>query len=405
MESEIGRILREERSRILSTLIRALGDFDLAEDAMHSAILVALERWPIDGIPANPRAWITSTARHKGIDVLRRSQRMVPQDHHLNLVASVEPPVSVDDSAVEDDQLRLIFACCHPSLSPEGRVALTLREVCGLTTEEIAHAFLVTPTTIYQRIVRAKAKIRDDQIPFEIPDPAELGIRMESVLAVPYLLFNEGYFASGGESLIRKVLSQEAIRLARLLAELLPEPEVFGLLGLMLLQDARRAARSNEGGLVLFDDQDQSLWDPDLVGEGLDMVGRSLAGESPGAYSLQAAIVAEHMKGGLSGRKHWLAILGFYDQLLLRHPSPIVELNRAVAVAHCLGPEAGLIIVDEILGRGELLDYGLAHSTRAEFCRQLGMREEAEKSYNRALELTGQLERRRFLMDRLAQLS
>ena len=405
MQNEIDLILRAERPRVLATLVRILGNFDLAEDSLQSAYMVAIERWPEEGIPQNPRAWLIATARFKGIDALRRDQRMVPQEHLHNISDETHLPELHDECALEDDSLRLILACCHPKLSPEGRVALTLREVCGLTTEEIAHAFLVSPSTIYQRIVRAKAKIRDEQIPYVVPDAEDLSARMASVFSVAYLLFNEGYFASAGEYLTRQILSQEAIRLMRLLLEVLPNPESCGLLGLMLLQEARSAARTRDGDLVLFEDQSPSRWNSALMQEGLEIVARALDCEAPGTYALQAAIVAQHMQGALCGEKNWPKIVGLYDRLLDRSPSAIVELNRAVAVSKVEGARAGLVLINDILCRGELADYSHAHSTRAEFCRQLGQIEEAKRCYARALKLTTQGSRKRFLEGRLGELS
>lgn len=406
MHVELELVFRKERPRILATLIRLLGDFHLAEESLQSAITVALEKWPIEGIPKNPRAWLISTARFKGIDTLRISQRFIPHDHLLNVSDATDCYSEIlEDTSINDDQLRLILACCHPSLTLEGRVALTLREVCGLTTEEIAHSYLVPVSTIYQRIVRAKTKIRDDRIPYEIPGPDELPSRMAGVLTVVYLLFNEGYFASSGEALFRQILSREAIRLTRLLAELLPEPEVFGLLGLMLLQEARSTTRTMDGDLVLFEDQDPANWDSKLLREGMEKVKQACECESPGVYALQALIVAQHVQGAIAGKRDWRKIVEFYDLLLALNPSEIIELNRAVAVSNVDGADAGLAIVNDILGRGELANYSLAHSTRAEFCRSLGLVGEAKKSYVRALELTGQATRRRFLETRIEELA
>ena len=405
MQAELESIFRQERPRVLATLIRLLGDFHLAEESLQSAVVAALEKWPREGIPTNPRAWLISTARFKGIDTLRISQRFIPHEHVLNVNDADDGfSVIIEDSSVDDDQLRLILACCHPSLSLEGRVALTLREVCGLTTEEIASGYLVPVSTIYQRIVRAKTKIRDDRIPYEIPGSEELPPRMASVLTVVYLLFNEGYFASSGEALFRQILSREAIRLTRLLADLAPEPEVFGLLGLMLLQEARTATRTSDGSLVLFENQDPAHWDAELVREGMAMVQRASECDSPGFYTLQASIVAQHVLDAVEGHKDWSKIVELYDQLLALNPSEIIELNRAVAVSNVDGAGAGLAIVNDILGRGELADYSLAHSTRAEFCRRLGLIDEARQSYVRALDLTNQVARRRFLESRIEDL-
>ncbi len=372
---------------------------------MQAAFVVALERWHTEGVPRNPRAWLISTARFKAIDALRRKARLSALQEHSEL-SEVDPLPPFDESAIEDDRLRLIFTCCHPALSSEAQAALTLREVCGLTTEEIAHAFLSSPTTIGQRIVRAKTKIREERIPFELPDASELPIRMASVLTVAYLLFSEGYYASAGETLTRGLLSQEAIRLGRLLAELLPEPEVFGLMALMLLQESRSAARATErGDVILFDNQNLGLWDRGLYAEGLAAVARALDCQNPGEYALQAAIAALHMEGALDGNKNWEKIVSRYDQLLSLKPSAIVELNRAVAVAMVDGPEEGLAIVDRLLAVGGLQGYGMAHSTRAEFCRRLGRFDEAVGSYTRALALTTQAAQRRFLEQRVKELS
>jgi RNA polymerase sigma-70 factor (ECF subfamily) len=400
-------LYRSESRRILATLIRLLGDFDLAEDGLHDAFRAALEQWPKDGVPAHPRAWLVSAGRFKAIDRLRRSARFDASVQSLaeQLDGGASDAAELDDEGVEDDRLRLIFTCCHPALAPDARVALTLREVCGLTTEEIAHAFLTAPPTLAQRIVRAKAKIRDARIPYQVPSPADLPDRLDTVLHVIYLVFNEGYSASSGVSLTRPDLSGEAIRLGRLLIELLPEPEVVGLLALMLLQESRRAARTSpEGELVLLENQDRSLWNRDHIAEGKALVERALSSRRFGPYTLQAAIAATHTEALNTAATDWAQIVGLYDVLLRVEPSPVVELNRAVAVAMRDGPLAGLELVDAILARGDLADYHLAHSARAELCRRLGRTTEARASYKRALGLTRQEPERRFLERRLGGL-
>ncbi|MGH7580186.1 MAG: RNA polymerase sigma factor [Gemmatimonadales bacterium] len=409
MRETVEAVYRTESRRVLATLIRLLGDFDLAEEALHEAFAVAVERWPRDGVPANPRAWLVSTGRFKAIDGIRRRSRF---DASLaQLTATLEPdpadePGLGDDGGVEDDQLRLIFTCCHPALPPDAQVALTLREVCDLTTEEIARAFLTQPSTVAQRIVRAKAKIRDARIPYQLPSRSELPARLDAVLRVVYLVFNEGYSASSGVSLTRHDLSGEAIRLGRVLAELLPEPEVAGLLALMLLHESRRAARvSPEGDLILLDDQDRSCWKRDLIAEGSTLVRQALSSRRFGPYTLQAAIAAVHADAPSSAATDWAQIVGLYDVLARADPSPVVELNRAAAVAMRDGPAAGLALIDAILARGDLEDYHLAHSARAELCRRLGHREEARASYQRALGLALQEPERRFIERRLQGLS
>lgn len=393
---------REHSRAVLATLIRLLGDFDLAEEALHEAFRAALERWPRDGVPDHPRAWLVSAGRFKAIDSLRRQARFSPLDFD---VADPDDAAADDVHAVADDRLRLIFTCCHPALSPDVQVALTLREVCGLTTEAIAAAFLTPLPTLAQRIVRAKAKIRDARIPYEVPAAAELFDRLGSVLRVIYLVFNEGYVASSGEALLRHDLSAEAIRLGRLLVELLPEPEAIGLLALMLLHDARRAARTSPSGdLVLLEDQDRSLWDCAGITEGVALVQRALASRRFGPYTLQAAIAAVHAQAPSAAATDWNEIAGLYDVLMRMEPSPVVELNRAVAVAMRDGAGAGLALVDGILARGELADYRLAHAARADLCRRLGRIPEARSAYERALALTAQEAERRFLMRRLAEL-
>ena len=400
-------VYREESRRVFATLIRLLGDFDVAEEALHEAFRAALEQWPREGVPANPRAWLVSTGRFKAIDGIRRRARFVSVEDVAEQVEAVadETPAPWDDESIEDDRLRLVFICCHPALSPDAQVALTLREVCGLTTEEIAQAYLSTPPTLAQRIVRAKSKIRDARIPYQVPTPAELPERLDSVLRAVYLVFNEGYSASSGDSLTRVDLSREAIRLGRLLMELLPEPEVIGLLALMLLQESRRAARASpDGEIVLLADQDRSLWNRDQIAEGAALVERALVSRRFGPYSLQAAIAAVHAEAQSPEATDWREIVGLYDILLRADPSPVVELNRAVAVAMRDGPAAGLALVDTILARGELQDYRLAHAARADLCRRLGETEQARASYQRALGLTQQEPERRFIERRLHEL-
>jgi len=371
VRERLDTIYRDESRRVLATLIRLLRDFDLAEDALHEAFRAALEQWPREGVPANPRAWLVSVGRFKAIDAIRRRARFGALEDIL------EPAVPPDDAAapeeqesVEDDRLRLIFTCCHPELPPEAQAALTLREVCGLTTEEIAHAFLARAPTVAQRIVRAKAKIRDARIPYEVPPRDQLPDRLDGVLRVVYLVFNEGYSASSGASLTRPDLSTEAIRLGRLLVELLPEPEAVGLLALMLLHESRRAARSTAAGdLILLEDQDRSLWNRALIAEGTALVERALTSRRFGPYTVQAAISAVHAEAPDAASTDWGEIVGLYDLLLRSDPSPVVELNRAVAVAMRDGPEAGLALVDAILARGDLAGYHLAHAARADLCK------------------------------------
>ena len=403
----IDAVYRAESRRVLATLIRLLGDFDTAEEALHDAFRAALEQWPRDGVPGNPRAWLVSAGRFKGIDGIRRRARLDALDDVAELADSlaVDAPAR-DDETLEDDRLRLIFTCCHPALAPDAQVALTLREVCGLATEEIAGAFLTAAPTLAQRIVRAKAKIREARIPYEVPERPQLAERLDSVLRVIYLVFNEGYSASSGASLTRPDLSGEAIRLGRLLVGLLPEAEAVGLLALMLLNESRRAARtSRSGDLILLEDQDRSLWNREQIAEGTTLVEQALSSRRFGPYTLQAAIAAVHAEAPSSVATDWAQIVGLYDVLMRADPSPIVELNRAVAVAMRDGAQAGLALVDAILSRGELSDYRLAHAARADLCRRLGRREDARAAYERALGLTRQEPERRFLARRLAELS
>jgi RNA polymerase sigma-70 factor, ECF subfamily len=403
----LNAVYLSDSRRVLATLIRLLGDFDVAEEAMHDAFRAALEQWPRDGVPANPRAWLISAGRFKAIDSMRRRARFDPLDEVGNQadIAVVDAEPWADEESVEDDRLRLIFTCCHPALAPDAQVALTLREVCGLTTEEIAQAYLKPAPTLAQRIVRAKAKIRDARIPYEVPTRAALPERLDAVLRVIYLVFNEGYAASSGASVTRHDLSAEAIRLGRLLVELLPEPEALGLLALMLLQDSRRAARASKSGeLILLDDQDRSLWDREQIAEGTRLVERALSSRRFGPYMIQAAIAAVHADAPNAAATDWVEIVGLYDVLSRADPSPVIELNRAVAVAMRDGPVAGLDLVDAILDRGDLLDYRLAHAARAELCRRLGRIADARLSYERALALARQEPERRFLERRLAAL-
>jgi RNA polymerase sigma-70 factor (ECF subfamily) len=404
---KVGEIYRSESRRVFATLVRILGDFDLAEDALHNAFAAALEQWPRAGVPDNPRAWLVSAGRFKAIDALRRRARFdaVLADLADRLDHEAGDPAVADHGGVEDDRLRLIFTCCHPALSPEARVALTLREVCGLTTEDVARAFLIPAPTLAQRIVRAKARIREEQIPYRVPPREELPGRLDGVLRVVYLVFNEGYSASAGDSLTRPDLSGEAIRLGRLLVALLPEPEAIGLLGLMLLQDSRREARTTpKGDLIPLEEQDRTLWNRRRIAEGISLVRRALSRGRFGPYTIQAAIAAVHAQAPSVAATDWAQIIGLYDLLLRMAPSPVVELNRAVAVAMRDGPEAGLLLVDGILDRGELDGYHLAHAVRADLCRRQGDVAEARASYQRALDLAEQEPERRFLADRLADL-
>ena len=408
VRQRVDTIYRTESRRIFATLIRLLGDFDLAEDALHEAFRVAIEQWPRDGVPTNPRAWLVSTGRFKAIDALRRHARFDTSLDELaeRLEGDTGDALGENDQDIEDDRLRLIFTCCHPVLSLEARVALTLREICGLTTEAIAHAFLTTPPTLAQRIVRAKVKIRDTGIPYEVPSREELSERLNTVLQVIYLVFNEGYSASSGESLTRPDLSGEAIRLGRLLVELLPEPEAMGLLALMLLHESRRPARTSpEGNLILLEDQDRSLWNGQQIGEGIALMERALSSRQLGLYSLQAAIAAVYAAATDFTSTDWTQIVGLYDLLLQAAPSPVVEINRAVAVAMRDDAAAGLALIDAILARGDLTNYYLAHAARADLCRRLGNITEAQISYQRALDLAQQEPARRFLEQRMSNLS
>jgi RNA polymerase sigma-70 factor, ECF subfamily len=415
----VSAVYESDSRRVLATLIRLLGDFDAAEEAMHDAFRAALEQWPHEGVPGNPRAWLVSTGRFKAIDSMRRRKRFDALDDvgEAADIAVTDTASWADEESVEDDRLRLIFTCCHPALAPDAQVALTLREVCGLTTEEIAQAFLTPAPTLAQRIVRAKAKIRDAKIPYQVPTPAELPERLDAVLRVIYLVFNEGYSASSGSAVTRHDLSAEAIRLGRLLVELLPEAEAHGLLALMLLHESRRAARmSREGDVILLDEQDRSRWDKKQIAEGLQLVRQALSpsgaqhasGQRPttsvGPYVVQAAISAVHAEAATAAETDWNEIVGLYDVLMNLTPSPVVALNRAVAVAMRDGPADGLALVDEILARGELADYRLAHAARAELCRRLGRTDDARKSYERALKMTRQEPERRLIEKRLKEL-
>ena len=409
IRTTVDSIYRAESRRVLATLIRLVGDFDLAEEALHDAFTAALTQWPTEGVPANARAWLVSAGRFKAIDKLRRDARFDALDALADETAAPADESAAPDAepeSIADDRLRLIFTCCHPALAPDAQVALTLREVCGLTTEEIASAFLTRAPTIAQRIVRAKNKIREAHIPYEVPARALLPERLDGVLRVIYLVFNEGYSASSGATLTRADLSAEAIRLGRLLLALLPEPEVTGLLALMLLQESRRAARStSEGAVILLEDQDRSLWNREQIVEGLALVKRIFVARAAGPYMLQAAIAVEHARAVSAASTDWKRIVELYDALQALHPSSVVELNRAVAVAMRDGPAAGLALIDALFARGELADYHLAHAARADLCRRLGRDAEARAAYERALVLARQEPERRFLEKRLTELA
>jgi RNA polymerase sigma-70 factor (ECF subfamily) len=407
IRERVDEIYRADSRQILATLIRLLGDFDLAEDALHDAFRAALGLWPEEGVPANPTAWLISTGRFKAIDVIRRRSRFdASQESVVEGIYSNSTEVkALDEEEIKDDRLRLIFTCCHPALAPEARAALTLCEVCGLTTEEIARAFLIGAPTLAQRIVRAKSKIRDARIPYQVPSAEELPERLDAVLQIVYLVFNEGYYASSGASLVRADLSSEAIRLGRLLNELMPEPEVEGLLALMLLQESRRAARTSANGeLVLLEDQERSLWNRELIGEGIALVERALKSRRFGPYTLQAAIAAVHSEANSSAATDWPQIVALYDLLARIEPSPVVELNRAVAIAMRDGPEAGLRLIEELVARGDLAEYHLAHAARADLCRRLGKWAEARVAYEKALGLARLEPERKFLRKRLREL-
>jgi RNA polymerase sigma-70 factor, ECF subfamily len=399
-------IYRSESRRVFATLIRLVGDFDLAEEALHEAFAAAVEQWPRDGVPANPRAWLVSAGRFKAVDARRRRARFDATLAELAQRTDESADENVADEELEDDRLRLILTCCHPAISSSAQVALTLREVCGLTTEAIASAFLASPATMAQRIVRGKAKIREARIPYQVPALADLPERLDSVLAVVYLVFNEGYSASSGDSLTLPHLSEEAIRLGRVLIELLPDPEALGLLALMLFQESRRAARTSaDGDLILLEDQDRSLWDRAKIAEGQTLVQRAIASRRFGVYTIQAAIAAVHAEAPTASETNWNQMVALYDVLARAEPSPVVALNRAVAVAMRDGPLAGLQLIDEILSDGQLADYRLAHAARADFCRRLGRMAEARESYKKALTLSQQEPERRFLERRLRDLS
>jgi RNA polymerase sigma-70 factor (ECF subfamily) len=404
----IEALYRAESGRVLATLVRLLGNLDLAEESMHEAFAAALESWPKTGIPEKPRPWLISTARFKAIDGMRRRARFDGAQKdlvaHIESRVSAAPSATEDNEEIEDDRLRLIFTCCHPALPPEAQVALTLREICGLTTEEIARAFLVTPATLAQRIVRAKAKIRETPIPYEAPAPRELPERLGAVLQVIYLVFNEGYSAAAGAEVTRAELTGEAIRLGRLLTELQPEPEIMGLLALMLLQESRRAARSSPAGeLILLENQDRSLWNRAQIAEGVELLKKALNSRRFGPYTLQAAIAAVHAEAESVAATDWRQIVAIYDQLVRIQPSPVVHLNRAVAIGLRDGPEAGLKQIDAVLEDGELANYYLAHSARADMCRRLGRSAEARASYEKALALTQQEPERQFLQERIRE--
>jgi RNA polymerase sigma-70 factor (ECF subfamily) len=407
----IESLYRSESGRILATLVRLLGDLDVAEEAMHEAFAAALDTWPQAGVPAKPRPWLISTARFKAINGMRRRARFDSAQKDLALYTEARVNDALigeaphEEEQIEDDRLRLIFICCHPALPPDAHVALTLREVCGLTTEEIAKAFLITPSTLAQRIVRAKAKIREISIPYEVPTPQELPERLDAVLQVIYLVFNEGYSAATGAEVTRAELTGEAIRLGRLLTELQPEPEVMGLLALMLLQESRRAARTSASGeLILLENQDRALWNKEQIAEGVALLEKALKSRRFGPYTLQAAIAAVHAEAESAAATDWRQIVALYNQLVRIQPSPVVNLNRAVAIAMRDGPEVGLTHIDAVLKHGELANYYLAHSARADLCRRLGRTAEARSSYEKALALTQQEPERQFLQERIRQL-
>ena len=406
IRARLDEVYRSDSRKVFATLVRLLGDFDRAEEAMHDAFAAAMEKWPQIGVPENPAAWLVSAGRFRAIDAKRKRDRLDASMPELVKRADPERTDALqDDDSLEDDQLRLIFTCCHPALAPESQVALTLREVCGLTTEEIASAFLTAPSAIAQRIVRGKAKIRDAGIPYQIPSATDLPGRLESVSTVVYLVFNEGYAASSGDAVTRKDLTSESIRLGRLLVELVPEPEVMGLLALMLLQESRRDARTAPNGdLILLDEQDRSLWNREHIAEGKEMLVRALATRRIGPYIIQAAIAAVHADASDSKSTDWAQIVALYDVLARLVPSPVVDLNRAVAIGMRDGPEAGLAAVDAVAGEGGLDDYHLLYAARADLCRTLGRREEARESYEKALRLTQQEPERRFLEKRLREI-
>ncbi|TXH81132.1 RNA polymerase sigma factor [Thauera aminoaromatica] len=410
LRAAVEELYRTQSRQVLATLIRLLGDFDAAEEALHEAFTVAVEQWEREGIPANPRAWLVSTGRFKAIDGMRRRARfdasLEELARQLETATISLDAESLDEHSVEDDRLRLIFICCHPALTPEAQIAMTMREVCGLTTEEIARAFLTKPATIAQRIVRAKAKIRDAHIPYDVPPQEELPGRVDAVLRVVYLVFNEGYSASSGDAVTRHDLSGEAIRLARVLVQLLPDPETIGLLALLLLQDSRRDARVSESGdVILLEDQDRTRWNRDFITEGAALVQRAFSMGEVGPYAIQSAIASIHAQAASAAATDWRRIVDLYDLLLKAEPSPVVELNRAVAVAMLHGPEAGLRLIDDLFARGELQTYHLAHAARADLCRRLGRTDDARCAYEQALGLTRQEPERRFLERRLLEVS
>ncbi len=410
LRAAVEELYRTQSRQVLATLIRLLGDFDAAEEALHEAFTVAVEQWEREGIPANPRAWLVSTGRFKAIDGMRRRARfdasLEELARQLETATISLDAESLDEHSVEDDRLRLIFICCHPALTPEAQIAMTMREVCGLTTEEIARAFLTKPATIAQRIVRAKAKIRDAHIPYDVPPQEELPGRVDAVLRVVYLVFNEGYSASSGDAVTRHDLSGEAIRLARVLVQLLPDPETIGLLALLLLQDSRRDARVSESGdVILLEDQDRTRWNRDFITEGAALVQRAFSMGEVGPYAIQSAIASIHAQAASAAATDWRRIVDLYDLLLKAEPSPVVELNRAVAVAMLHGPEAGLRLIDDLFARGELQTYHLAHAARADLCRRLGRTDDARRAYEQALGLTRQEPERRFLERRLLEVS